>query len=189
MITPVLVVLSFLLLGVAIFAAEFAMARHAFGAPRVIRCPSTSRPAAVRLESFRAGLARTLGREPKIELADCSRWPDASNCARGCMADIVRDFDATRLSTRIDRWRATSQCSKCGRVFGSEGSGRTRVNFVSPNGMVFEWNELPFDWLGEALESWQPLCGRCAARFLKPPRGTTPARYDWPVRAMARHAR
>jgi hypothetical protein len=169
MVTPVLVVLSFLLLGVAIFAAEFLMARHAFGAPRVIRCPATSRPAAVRLESFRAAIARTLGREPKIELADCSRWPDAANCARGGMTDIGRDFDATRLSTQIDRWRASSQCSKCGRLFVSEGRGRTRVHFISPNGMVFEWNELPFDWLGEALESWQPLCGGCAAEIPESP--------------------
>lgn len=168
MVTPVLVVLSFLLLGVAIFATEFLMARYALGAPRVIRCPATARPAAVRLESFRAAIARALGRQPKIELADCSRWPDAANCARGCMADIVRDFDATRLSTQIDRWRASSQCSKCGRVFGSEGRTRTKVHFVSPNGMVFEWNELPFDWLGEALEDWQPLCGHCAAEIPEP---------------------
>lgn len=169
MVTPVLVVLSFLLLGVAIFAADFLMARHAFGAPRVIRCPATSRPAAVRLESFRAGIARALGREPKIELADCSRWPDAANCARGCMADIVGDFDATRLSAQIGRWRASSQCSKCGLFFMSEGRGRTKVHFISPNGMVFEWNELPFDWLGEALESWQPLCSHCAAEIPEPP--------------------
>ena len=163
MVTPVLVVLSFLLLGVAIFAAEFLMARYALGAPRVIRCPATSRPAAVRLESFRAAIARTLGREPKIELVDCSRWPDAANCGRGCMAGITADFDATRLSAQIDRWRASSQCSKCGRVFCSEGRPRTKVHFVSPNGMVFEWNELPFDWLGEALDCWEPLCGACAA--------------------------
>jgi hypothetical protein len=161
MVTPVLVVLSFLLVGVAIFAGDFLLARWAFGAPRVVRCPATSRPAAVRLESFRAAIARTLGREPKMELADCSRWPEAQSCARGCMADLVRDFDATRLSTRIDRWRAGSECSKCGHLFAGEGR-RVKVHFISPNGMVFEWNELPFDWLGEALDSWQPLCADCA---------------------------
>lgn len=163
MVTPVLVVLSFLLLGVAIFAAEFLLARYAFGAPRVIRCPATSRPAAVRLESFRAAIARTLGREPKLEIADCSRWPDAGNCARGCMADIARDLDATRLSDQISRWRTTAHCSKCERDFGDEGIARTKVHFISPNGLVFEWDELPFDWLGEALDSWEPLCGDCAA--------------------------
>jgi hypothetical protein len=170
MVTPVLVVLSFLLLGVAIFAAEFLLARHAFGAPRVIRCPATSRPAAVRLESFRAAIARTLGREPKIEICDCSRWPDGASCARRCMHDIVRDFDPTR-QTSTDRWRASAQCSKCASALVAEGRPQTRIHFISPKGMVFEWTELPFDWLGEALESWQPLCGECAARVPESPTG------------------
>lgn len=162
MVTPVLVVLSFLLLGLAIFLVDFLFARHLFNAPRVIHCPGNGRPAAVRLESVRAAIARALGKKPVLDIADCSRWPGAEGCNRSCLAMIEADPDLTLLSSQIKRWRAEAKCSRC-TTFVGEDPGWMRIFFLSPNGTLFEWHELPFDWLGEALDRWEPLCEKCAS--------------------------
>lgn len=154
--TPILVVLSFLLLGVAILAAELFLARRHLRELRIVRCPAVSRAAALRLRAGWAAMEAALGRAPEMEVADCTRWPRAKGCGRECLEQLEGDPEEATLADRVRRWMGEKTCAGCGAAF-REGE----IFLVSPLGTRFEWSELPPDWLADAMENWVPLCGAC----------------------------
>ncbi|HEU5163738.1 MAG TPA: hypothetical protein VFV54_11365 [Thermoanaerobaculia bacterium] len=158
MIAAVLVVLSFLLLGVAILAAEIVIARRRLREVRIVRCPAVSRAAALQLAAGRAAVDAALGATPRLEVGDCTRWPRAMGCDQKCLDQLAGDPEEARLAHKIRRWAEENSCSGCD---GSLGKDDAPIFFVSPLGTKFDWEELPPDWLAEALEEWDALCERC----------------------------
>jgi hypothetical protein len=154
---PVLVVVSFLLLGVAIFVAELVIARRHLREVRIVRCPEVARAAAVRLAAGRAAVTQALGGAPRFEIAECTRWPRAAACDRACLCQIEANPDET-LGERVRRWMERRSCSGCGALFENAPGP---IVLVSPLGTKFEWDELPADWLADAMEGWRPYCGEC----------------------------
>lgn len=159
----VLVVLSFLLLAIVIFAVDSALESRNLRAVRIVRCPATEHPAAVRLEGFRTAIRTALGMQAEMTIDDCSRWPRAARCAQGCRAEIEQKARSTRLDVLEANWESEAVCSRCGARLRRPRLFRRDVFLISPSGTVFEWRELPDDWLAEALASWDALCARCAA--------------------------
>jgi hypothetical protein len=155
----VLVVLSFLLLGVAIFSAELFIARRRLREVRIVRCPEVGRWAALRLEAGRAAVEVALGSAPRLAVDDCTRWPRARGCDQKCLEQIEGDPEAARLAEKVRVWAREASCAGCGSGFPNDDD---RIFLVSPLGTRFEWDELPPDWLAEALEGWAPLCEACA---------------------------
>lgn len=155
---PILVVLSFLLLGVAIFLAELLIARRHLREVRIVRCPAVAKPAALRLEAGRAAVDEALGREPDLAVADCTRWPRARGCDQKCLEQLEGDPVEATLAHRVHTWLGQKACAGCGRGFGGTADP---IFLVSPLGTRFEWSELPPDWLAEAIEGWEALCGDC----------------------------
>lgn len=156
---PILVVLSFLLLGVGIFVVELFVARRRLREVRIVRCPAVARPAALRLHAGRAAVEEALGREPELAVEDCTRWPRAKGCDQQCLEQLAANPDEATLAHRVHSWMAERVCSACGESL--DETKLEEIFLVSPLGTRFEWDELPPDWLAEAIESWQPLCGGC----------------------------
>ncbi len=156
---PILVVLSFLLLGVGIFLAELLISRRHLREVRIVRCPAVEHPAAVRLQAGRAAVDEALGRDPDLAIDDCTRWPRARGCDQRCLEQLEGSLEETTLARRVRIWIEQRKCSGCGRPFADAPEGE--VFLVSPLGTRFEWTELPPDWLAEAIEGWEALCERC----------------------------
>lgn len=156
---PILVVLSFLLLGLAIFLGELLIARRHLREVRIVRCPAVAKAAALRLHAGRAAVDEALGRDPRLEVADCTRWPRARGCDQACLEQLEGDPSEATLAHRVHVWLGQKTCSGCGRPF-DDATGQ--IFLLSPLGTRFEWSELPPDWLAEALEGWEALCAACA---------------------------
>jgi Protein of unknown function (DUF1761) len=56
---------------------------------RVVNCPETHAPVAVRFNALRAAITG-LTSKPKLTLADCSRWPERAGCDQACIPDAER---------------------------------------------------------------------------------------------------
>ena len=54
---------------------------------RVVTCPETRAPAAVRLHAARAAVTNLTG-YTDFRLSSCSRWPELRNCGQECLSQI-----------------------------------------------------------------------------------------------------
>ncbi len=56
---------------------------------RAVNCPETHARAAVRFNAWRAAWSSLEG-PPKLQLSDCTRWPERSDCGQECIPDALR---------------------------------------------------------------------------------------------------
>jgi hypothetical protein len=56
---------------------------------RTVDCPETHAPVSVRFNALRAAWSGLMGK-PKLRLADCTRWPERSDCGQECIPDALR---------------------------------------------------------------------------------------------------
>ena len=54
---------------------------------RLVSCPETHQPAAVRVATGKAAFKATLG-DGQLRLSECSRWPEKEACGQECLAQI-----------------------------------------------------------------------------------------------------
>ena len=59
-----------------------------FRGNRRVECPETHSPVVVRFNALRAAFTSLSG-QPKLRLADCSRWPVRADCDQACIADAA----------------------------------------------------------------------------------------------------
>lgn len=59
-----------------------------FSGGRLVACPENRQSAAVRIDARHAALTGVDG-NPDVRLADCTRWPERSDCKRGCLAQAI----------------------------------------------------------------------------------------------------
>ncbi|HKW67564.1 MAG TPA: hypothetical protein VJP04_09785, partial [Terriglobales bacterium] len=84
-----------------------------FRGKMLVTCPETKRPAAVKVDNWRAVLA-PLAAPPPLHLSACSRWPERGNCAQPCVCQIEEDPEAHRVWTIAAQWYEGKDCSYCG---------------------------------------------------------------------------
>src|SRR5271154_5919039 len=58
-----------------------------FRGKRLVSCPETHRPAAVRIGAGKAAFKAAVGNE-QLRLSECSRWPEREGCGQDCLAQI-----------------------------------------------------------------------------------------------------
>lgn len=131
-----------------------------FRDPRIVRCPETGRPAAVRLRAARAAFASLPGR-PRLRVGRCSRWPARPQCRQPCVAEILRSPDGCRLRARLTQWYRERTCAFCHRPFASIGWHAHRPALLTPEGALLEWTDVTPEELVLRLESCQPVCWNC----------------------------
>jgi len=70
--------------------------------PRTVNCPETHAQVAVRFDALRAAITGLTG-NPKLRLADCSRWPVHADCGQECIPDAVRSTPVQLLAVAPPR--------------------------------------------------------------------------------------
>jgi hypothetical protein len=132
--------------------------RHVAGV-RIVTCPETGRPAAVSFDVGHATLAALVDDEPRLKLADCSRWPVRGPCDQACLPQA--EAPASTATNIAARWSAGKRCVFCGGALVEAPSVGHHVAVRSSDGMTTEWPDFAPEDLMEALRTRMPVCWNC----------------------------
>jgi len=131
-----------------------------FRGKRLVSCPETRKPAAVRVAAGNATLKATVGNE-QLSLSECSRWPEREACGQECLAQIQEAPNACLVSTIINRWYQGQNCAYCHKPFGEIRWHDHPPALVDYERRTVEWNQIPAEKLQEALGVHWPVCWSC----------------------------
>jgi hypothetical protein len=170
--------------------AVFFVVRGRYRGDRIIACPETGRPEAVRLDARRAAVSSLVG-PTKMRLEWCSRWPERRDCGQECLAQIEGAADGCLVRARLESWYSGARCCLCGDWFGRIQWFDRKPGLRAPDGNVFSWEDVASEDLPEILATHRPLCFNClvAETFRRrfpdrvvenPIRLVKPARRDGP---------
>jgi len=134
----------------------------------LVTCPENLKPAAVKINMWRATLAAILGRQ-QIELCNCSRWPERRDCPQDCICEVVEDPDGHRVWNIATRWFKGKECACCGKPITRLGHLDRRPALLDAQKKTVEWDKLPPEKLPETLWGAKPVCWNChiAESFLR----------------------
>ena len=146
-------------------AAYFVLAAVAgaylkFRGTRVITCPETTAPAAVRVDAKHAALTAVL-HEPRLRVNDCSRWPEHRACGQECLRQIELGPEECLARTMLAKWYEGKACVLCGKAFGDICWLEHRPALMSRERITLEWRELRPEQLPETLATHLPVCWNC----------------------------
>jgi hypothetical protein len=130
-----------------------------FGGTRVVTCPETGRPAAVKIDSRRAAMTALSPSGESVHLADCSRWETRGRCDDACLEEAVGpDSRATEIAAR---WYAGRRCVYCGKPVHDEAFVAHRVAVRGPDRLTREWSDIAADQLPDAFSAGEAVCWDC----------------------------
>jgi hypothetical protein len=164
--TPLfLMILIALALAAYVFVAFRAVVR--MRGVRVIVCPETEQPAAVRINRTAAACSAIL-EQPDIELAQCSRWPERRACNQRCTAQIAIAPQETRALSIAQRWYAGKGCALCLKPIPPPSALGAQPGLLDPTLQVppdtIAWNEAPAERLPALFMTHLPVCAHCHER-------------------------
>lgn len=131
-----------------------------FRGQRLVSCPETHRPAAVRVAAAKVALEATVGSEI-LELSQCSRWPEREDCPQGCLAQIEEAPKACLVWTIINQWYEGQECVFCHKPFAKIHWHDHPPALLDANHRTVEWDQIPAEKLQETLGTSWPVCWNC----------------------------
>jgi hypothetical protein len=160
--------MKYSLLALAIVAAVFLVEalRRAlqtylkFRGNRLVSCPETHQPAAVRVAAGKAALEAASGNE-HLRLRSCSRWPEKESCPQECLAQIREAPEACLVSAIINRWYEGQVCVYCHEPFGEIHWHDHPAALLNSESKTVPWNEISAENLQAALGRYRPVCWNC----------------------------
>lgn len=130
---------------------------------RLVTCPATGGQAAVDIDAGKAAIA-SIGGEARIEVLDCSLWPQRRACAQTCGREVEESPVQTLVWNHFERWYAGESCALCGKPFGKVNSKFHRPGLLGSDSVTHEWDEVPAKDLPEALTTSKRICWNCHMR-------------------------
>jgi hypothetical protein len=127
---------------------------------RLVTCPETREPAAVRINPWKAGTTAVSG-SPVLRLHDCSRWPERAGCGQACLEQIVTAPDGCLVKTLVHRWYANQRCAVCRKALGDLGRLDHQPALLAADGVTREWRSLAPEQLPAAMDGSRPICWDC----------------------------
>src|SRR5438046_1524064 len=154
-----------------------------FRGNRLVSCPETHQPAAVRVAAGKAALKATIGNE-QLRLSECSRWPEREACGEECLAQIQEAPKACLVWTIINRWYQGQNCVYCHKPFGEIHWHDHPPALLDSERKTVEWNKVPAEKLQEVLGTHWPVCWSChmAETFRREHRELVVDRLETPLR-------
>jgi hypothetical protein len=131
-----------------------------FRGKRLVSCPESHTPAAVRVAAGNVALKATVGIE-QLSLRECSRWPEKEACGQECLAQIQEAPNACLVWTIINRWYQGQNCAYCHKPFGEIHWHDHPPALVDYERRTVQWNAIPAEKLQEALRTHRPVCWNC----------------------------
>lgn len=141
------------------YLARAARAWRRFRGSRVVTCPETGYPAAVRIDAVHAAMTATGAAGVDVRLAGCSRWKTRGRCDEACLEEAVDP--GSMVSAIASNWYAGKRCVYCGGPLHDEPFVDHHSAILDPDGTTREWSDLPADRLPAALSTGSPVCWNC----------------------------
>ncbi len=159
-------ILGLLLLSCIPMAWVAARAYFKYRGTRVIVCPETKMPAAVRADGKHAGATAAIG-EPDLRLESCTRWPERAGCGQECLAQIEAAPEECLVRTMLVEWYRDSSCALCAKPIGEIHWADHKPALLSPERHTVEWDDIPAEKLPEVFRTHERVCWNChiAASF------------------------
>ncbi len=127
---------------------------------RLITCPETKRPAAVRLDRGHAAASTAVG-ETDLRLESCTRWPEREDCGQECLSQIASARDGCLVRSILVRWYEGAFCAICREPIGAIHWGDNRPVLLTPDGRTREWDDIRPETLPAVLVTHKPVCWSC----------------------------
>ena len=80
-----------------------------FRGNRLVSCPETNAPTAVKVAAVRAAVTAAFGL-PRLRVHNCSRWLDFPSCEQACLWQIRAAPRDTLVTTIRRQWREGKPC-------------------------------------------------------------------------------
>ena len=126
---------------------------------RLVTCPATGRPAAVRIDAKHAAVSTLVAARPEARIVDCSLWATCGTCDRGCRFEALARESALR--NVVDHWYAQKKCVYCGKLIGTAQSSGHNAALRTPQGVTHEWSEVPANRMVDSLKVDRAVCWNC----------------------------
>ena len=127
---------------------------------RVVTCPETEMPAAVRVDGRHLAGSAAIG-EPDLRLSDCSRWPERRGCGQACLSQVQAAPAECVVRTMLVEWYQRAACAICNREIGQIHWVEYRPALLTPDRKMVEWEEVTPETLPQVLATHQRVCWRC----------------------------
>jgi hypothetical protein len=153
----VLLLLAVLTIYLVIAARTWA---HVHGS-RVVVCPETQKPVAVKVDVGHA-IATAVWEKADLKLTSCTRWPERQDCDQPCVKQIETAPAETSPKTIAAHFFVKERCAICTRPIESPGSMTLQPGFMDPaTHKVQSWEDVPPQDLAAAIATRHPLCANC----------------------------
>jgi hypothetical protein len=169
-------------------ASKAARVYMTFRGKRLVSCPETHQPAAVRVAAGKAGAEAMLGKR-ELRLNQCSRWPEKQDCPQDCIAQIEEAPKACLVWTIMNRWYEGQKCVYCRKPFAEIHWHDHPPALRNREGKTVQWNTVPAENLQATLGKCQPVCWNCymAETFRREHRELVVDRHSSPLRDQLYH--
>jgi hypothetical protein len=127
---------------------------------RVITCPETRRPAAVRVDT-RHAVAGMFRDTLDLRLTSCTRWPERAGCDQDCVAQIEADPNETRAETILNDCVAGERCALCRRRIPPLTRFGHRPAFRAPDGATIAVDDVAPERIYELSATHDRVCWNC----------------------------
>ncbi len=128
---------------------------------RIITCPETHEPEAVRVDALRAAHWAAVAGEPALRLSTCSRWPERSGCDQACLSQIEASPETCRVRTIVSSWYEGKDCVYCRKPIGEIAWHEQPPALSGPDKTSREWKDVRTEDLPAVLRTHEPVCWKC----------------------------
>src|SRR4051812_37826023 len=129
--------------------------------PRVVVCPETQTPVAVRVDVGHA-ITSAIWEKAEVRLTACTRWPGSQDCDQPCVRQIEKAPSATNPKTIAAHFFSRRRCAICSERIEPPSGITLQPGFMDPvTRKVDTWDDVPAQDLPRAIATWRPLCSNC----------------------------
>lgn len=130
---------------------------------RIITCPETLTPEAVRVDAGHAAVTGLMG-HTELKLSDCTRWPERQACGQECLSQIRAAPHGCLIRRVVAEWYQGKTCAICQRSVGDlEWMEHTPalVDLHHLEHKTLTWQEVPPERVFDVLATHAPMCWNC----------------------------
>jgi hypothetical protein len=128
---------------------------------RLVTCPETRKPAAVHVNAGKAARGVLEGKHVRIDLNQCSCWPERERCGQECLSQIENDSQGCSVWSIVQQWYRGRACAYCRQPIEKIHWHDPRPALLSPETRTVQWSEIPAEKLPEVFETHLPVCWSC----------------------------
>lgn len=158
---PFIVVSMVLAVGVIVGLTIIVRAYVRHRGKSLVTCPETGRPAEVRVDALKAALDTAKGKPMRLQLEQCSRWPEREDCGQACLSQIENDVEGCHVWNIVQQWYRGRSCAYCQKPIEHVDWHDHQPALLGPDKKTIQWTDAPAEKLPEIFETHLPVCWSC----------------------------